>query len=373
MKDYEVLRKVGEGAFGTVLQARHRESGKVVALKKVRVRDVRELPLNALRELNALRRCDHPNVIKLLDSHTHGANLVFVLPFMPHSLAWLLSERDGPLPERHAQTLGRMLLAGLIAIHAEGLLHRDIKPHNLLLSAGGVLRIADFGLALLAPQEADGSISHAVATRWYRAPELLLGSRHYGVGVDVWAAGCVLAQLHTLSALLPGESDIGQLFTVLRFLGSPTDASWPGFRELPDTSKIALPDDVPAVPIEELMPLASAAHCRLCARMLVYDASRRPTCKAAFHDPWIAQATPHMMYPQDDSDEDRDDDDDDDGEPPRSAELAGLVDDIERVAAMSISNGESSLRRSRRVEAMAAPVTFPFYVPDLDRLFPSGP
>ena len=362
-----MIQKVGEGAFGTVLKARHRVSGVVVALKKVRVRDVRELPLNALRELNALRCCDHPNVIKLLDTLTHGANLVFVLPFMPRSLAWLLSERDTPLPERHAATLGRMLLAGLSAIHAEHLLHRDIKPHNLLLSEGGMLCIADFGQARLLTSEAGGSLSHAVATRWYRAPELLLGSRHYGAAVDVWAAGCVLAQLHTLSALLAGESDIDQLFCVLQFLGSPTDASWPGYRELPDTSKITMPEDVPPVPLAELMPLATEAHVRLCATMLVYDSCRRPTCRDALHDPWFAQAAPEMscVLAQDDNTLD------DNvlqvgtslGTPP-VAPLAELLQDIERVAASASAAGsrDSSMRRSNRVKAAAAPVAFPWHM-----------
>lgn len=225
--DYTTLAKVGEGAFGTVFRARDR-NGVEVALKRTRVRDVRELPINAVREMNALRRMSHPNVVPLLGVHTHGANLVLVMPFEPRSLASVLAERDAALSEPHAAALSRMLLCGLCAVHGEGLLHRDIKPHNLLISANGTLRLADFGQARLLPTERDASLSHAVASRWYRAPELLLGSRRYGAGVDLWAAGCVIAQLHTLSALLPGDSDIDQLFRVVRFLGSPSTSVWPG-------------------------------------------------------------------------------------------------------------------------------------------------
>ena len=139
-EDYKILEKVGEGSFGTVFHALDRKTGKEVALKKIRVRDVRVLPINALRELNSLRLLHHPNVIGLLGTHTHGSNLVLVLPFVPCSLGALLSRRDAPLPESHASSLARMLLQGLSAIHAEGLLHRDIKPNNLLIASSGELR-----------------------------------------------------------------------------------------------------------------------------------------------------------------------------------------------------------------------------------------
>ena len=198
--DYKILEKVGEGAFGTVFRALDRATGQQVALKKIRVRDVRILPPNALRELNAMRCLDHPHVMPLLGMHTHGANLVLVMPFVPCNLASLLAERDAPLPEAHAACLSRMLLEGLHAIHHHGLLHRDLKPGNLLLDASGRLLIADFGQARLRPREHDtASLSHAVATRWYRAPELLFGARRYDIGVDIWACGCVIAQLLTLS------------------------------------------------------------------------------------------------------------------------------------------------------------------------------
>ena len=191
---YATIEKVGEGAFGSVFRARDRVTGAEVALKRVRVPDARALPANTLRELNALRRLGDatPFVVPLLGSHTHGSNLVLVMPFLPCSLATVLSGRDAPLPEEDAACLGRMLLCGVSAIHAEGLLHRDLKPANLLLTTSGVLLIADLGQARtqLGPHDdgagggvaasgagaaasggaaAAADLSHAVATRWYRA------------------------------------------------------------------------------------------------------------------------------------------------------------------------------------------------------------
>jgi serine/threonine protein kinase len=285
--DYAILGKVGEGAFGTVFRATERATGVEVALKRIRVRDVRQLPSNVLRELNALRQLDHPHIVRLLGMHTHGANLVLVMPFVPFSLAALLAERDAPLAECDAAAFARMLLQGVTAIHAEGLLHRDLKPANCLVDAAGSLSIADFGQARLLPSDPDASLSHAVATRWFRAPELLFGSRRYGPGVDMWACGCILAQLLTLSALLPGESDIDQLFRVVQFLGTPTADIWPGCESLPDFRKVELPAGLPPTPLRALMPLASDAALEVISPMLVYDAARRTPARTALRSRWV--------------------------------------------------------------------------------------
>ncbi len=301
---FRILEKVGEGSFGTVFRAVELATGAEVALKKIRVRDVRVLPVNAVRELLALRQLHHPNVMRLLGTHTHGANLVLVLPFVPCSLGSLLSRRDAPLPERHASALARMLLQGVCAIHAEGLLHRDIKPNNLLLSADGVLLIGDFGQARLRPPLDDASLTPAVATRWYRAPELLLGARRYGVGIDVWACGCVIAQLLSLSPLLPGESDIDQLARVVMLLGSPTDANWPGVRDLPDYGKIELPTCEPT-PLATALPLASAPAREVVGSMVAYDPAARMPPRRALAAPWVADSPPlpplALLCPADES------------------------------------------------------------------------
>ena len=297
--DYKILEKVGEGAFGTVFRALDRATGAEVALKRIRIRDVRALPVNAVRELNALRRVDHPHVISLIGMHTHGANMVLVMPFVPHSLAAILSKRDAPLAERDAAAIGTQLLQGVAAIHAEGLLHRDLKPANCLLSASGTLLVADFGQARLQSTDANASLSHAVATRWYRAPELLYGARRYGIGVDAWACGCVLAQLLTLSPLLPGESDIDQLFRVVHFLGSPKEDVWPGVSLLPDYHKIELPPDVPPTPLRQLMPLASDAALASVEPFLRYDAGRRCTPRDALASPWFLHASRPPPTPAD--------------------------------------------------------------------------
>ncbi|RKP03509.1 hypothetical protein CXG81DRAFT_4128, partial [Caulochytrium protostelioides] len=130
-----------------------------------------------------------------------------------------------------------MMARGLAYIHAQGFLHRDIKPANVLLTRDGVCQINDFGLARDLNEVADGGrpMSHQVASRWYRAPELLFGAVHYDDGVDVWALGCILAELHTRQPLFRAYSDIEQVLAVLTMLGPPdTPGAWDEYATLPD-------------------------------------------------------------------------------------------------------------------------------------------
>jgi len=304
-KRYRTLRKVGEGSFGQVFKAVDTISGREVALKRVRFRDVGAPPVAALRELLALQAVDHPNVMRLIASYTHGANIVLVLPFMRLSLHELLARRAAPLPDCAARDIGAQLFAGLAACHAAGIVHRDIKPMNLLFDHDGTLQIADFGQARLLPgggrgaraaAGADAEAHHAeltahVATRWYRAPELLLGSRRYGPPVDVWAAGCVVAQLYTLSPLFAGCSDIDQIFRLVLMLGTPTEERWPGVSATPDYDKLDLPAHEP-VPLATVLPHAPDEAIELLARLVCYDPAARASADEVLASAWVLGREP---------------------------------------------------------------------------------
>ena len=142
---FRQTEKIGEGAFGTVYRAFDCSRGRLVALKKIRLRDTRVLPPAVLRELSALRHIEHPNVMEVLDYFAKGSSVVLVLPYLRHNLGDLISRTDAPLLEVHAQRYAQMLMQGLAAMHEERLLHRDIKPNNLLISEAGILKIADMG------------------------------------------------------------------------------------------------------------------------------------------------------------------------------------------------------------------------------------
>uniref|UniRef100_A0AAQ4NTY3 Cyclin-dependent kinase 20 n=1 Tax=Gasterosteus aculeatus aculeatus TaxID=481459 RepID=A0AAQ4NTY3_GASAC len=162
----------------------------------------------------------------------------------------------------------------------------DLKPANLLISSSGHLKIADFGLARLFTEQEDRLYSHQVATRWYRAPELLYGARKYDEGVDLWAVGCIFGELLNLSPLFPGENDIEQLCCVLRVLGTPTEDSWPEIVELPDYNKITFKEN-PAIPLEQIVPDSSPQAVDLLYNFLVYPSYRRCSARQALLHPFF--------------------------------------------------------------------------------------
>ncbi|XP_065427444.1 cyclin-dependent kinase 20-like isoform X5 [Chrysemys picta bellii] len=225
MDQYSILGRIGEGAHGIVFKAKNVETGETVALKKVALRRLEDgIPNQALREIKALQE---------IEENQH-----------------------------------------------------DLKPANLLISSTGQLKIADFGLARVFSSDAGRLYSHQVATRWYRAPELLYGARKYDEGVDLWAVGCIFAELLNNSPLFPGENDIEQLCCVLRVLGTPSPRVWPEITELPDYNKISFKDN-PPIPLEEVLPDAPPQALQLLERFLVYPSRERVRAAQALLHPYF--------------------------------------------------------------------------------------
>jgi serine/threonine protein kinase len=194
------------------------------------------IPSSALRETAALRELQHPNIVSLLDVVHENGRLVLVFEYLHNDLKRYLAAMDRvgrdvaiPLVKSYLQ----QLMAGVEFCHARRVLHRDLKPDNLLISHDGALKIADFGLsrAYDAPSRV---YTHEVVTQWYRPPEILLGGHHYSTGVDVWSVGCIFVEMLTCCALFPGDSEIDQLYTIFRTLGTPEEAEWPGVTRLPN-------------------------------------------------------------------------------------------------------------------------------------------
>ncbi|XP_069785359.1 cyclin-dependent kinase 20 isoform X2 [Narcine bancroftii] len=229
MERYSVLGRVGEGAHGIVFKGRHVETGETVALKKVALRKLEDgIPNQALREIKAVQEIeDNQYVVKLKDVFPHGTGFVLVFEYMFSDLSEVIRHSDRPLTESQVKGYMMMLLKGVAFCHENSIMHRDLKPANLLISSTGHLKIADFGLARVFSNEGGRLYSHQVATRWYRAPELLYGARKYDEGVDIWAVGCIFGELLNNSPLFPGENDIEQLCCVLRVLGTPNEEIWP--------------------------------------------------------------------------------------------------------------------------------------------------
>lgn len=173
---------------------------------------------------------DSEYIVRLYDIFPQGPGFVLVFEFMQSDLTEVIYDIDNPLTAPQVKSYMQMLLHGLSYMHTAGIMHRDLKPANLLISASGRLKIADLGLSRVFVRDEDRPYSHQVATRWYRAPELLYGARRYTESVDLWSAGCVFGELLNFSPIFPGENDIDQLGIVIRTLGTPDEKIWPGVK-----------------------------------------------------------------------------------------------------------------------------------------------
>jgi len=299
MENYELICKIGEGTFGEVFKAKHLETGTVVALKKIRIHRAEDgISKNLLREIKALEHIESANVIQLFEFFPHGSAIVLVCEFMESDLYAVMRAaadccRELSLAEIKA--IMKMLLAGLTAVHESQIIHRDLKPSNILFSPEGRLKLADFGLARIHQTNQEHDYSPEVVTRWYRAPELLFGARQYGNEVDLWAAGCIMAELFTHYPVFPGENDIDQLYRVLRVLGTPDVDSWPEVKSLPDFNKIVFPI-MPKLPLDSVLPDIPLEALDLISRFLVLQPSRRITARQALQHQFFS-SEPLPVHP----------------------------------------------------------------------------
>ncbi|XP_041005764.1 probable serine/threonine-protein kinase At1g54610 isoform X1 [Juglans microcarpa x Juglans regia] len=224
---YDKIAKVGQGTYSNVYKARDRDTKKIVALKKVRFDTSEPESVNFMaREILMLKMLDHPNIIKLkgLATSRMQYSLYLVFDFMQSDLTGIISRPGERLNEAQVKSYMQQLLSGLHHCHNNGILHRDIKPSNLLIDSSGVLKIADFGLANFYTKKR--RLTSRVVTLSYRAPELLLGSTDYGDGIDLWSAGCVLAEMFVGRPIMPGRTEVEQLHRIFKLCGSPSEDYW---------------------------------------------------------------------------------------------------------------------------------------------------
>ncbi|PON52653.1 GPCR kinase [Parasponia andersonii] len=227
-ESYDKLDKVGQGTYSNVYKARDRDTGKIVALKKVRFDTSQPESIKFMaREITILRQLDHPNVVKLegLATSRMQYSLYLVFDFMQSDLSRIISRAER-LTEPQVKCYMQQLLSGLQHCHSRGILHRDIKGSNLLIDGSGMLKIADFGLANYYSPNHRHPLTNRVVTLWYRAPELLLGATDYGVGIDLWSAGCLLAEMFTGRPIMPGRTEVEQLHQIFKLCGTPSEEYW---------------------------------------------------------------------------------------------------------------------------------------------------
>lgn len=235
--NYEELSMIGVGSYGTVFRARDRSNpDNIVALKKIRVPLSEDgVPFNTLREISLLKQLDqyeHPNIVRLLDI-CHGQTmereqqlvLYLVFEHVDQDLATYIERCPPPgLGSARIKDIMYQLLNGVDFLHSNRIVHRDLKPQNLLVTNGGNVKLADFGLAKT--YDFEMRLTSVVVTLWYRSPEVLLGCC-YATQVDIWSCGCIMAELFRRSPLFCGQSEVDQLDKIFQILGTPSEEDWP--------------------------------------------------------------------------------------------------------------------------------------------------
>lgn len=278
---------LGEGTYGVVYKAIDTKTGKTVAIKKIRLGNQKEgINFTALREIKLLKELKHPHIVELIDAFPHKGSLHLVFEYMQTDLEAVIRDRNIFLSPSDIKSYMLMTLKGLAYCHKKWVLHRDMKPNNLLIGGNGLLKLADFGLARLFGSP-DRRFTHQVFARWYRAPELLFGSRQYGPGVDVWAAGCIFAELLLRRPFLPGNTDIDQLGKIFQAFGTPTPSQWPDMIYLPDYIEFSY---TPAPPLRSLFPMASDDALDLLAKMFIYDPRQRISIQQALEHRYFSNS-----------------------------------------------------------------------------------
>ncbi|XP_046404222.1 cyclin-dependent kinase 2-like isoform X1 [Ischnura elegans] len=246
--------------------------------------EIEGVPSTAIREISLLKELKHPNVVCLLDVVHADKKLYLVFEFLTQDLKKFLDSSKDLLPPELVKSYLWQLFKGITYCHAHRILHRDLKPQNLLIDSEGSIKLADFGLA-----RAFGvpvrTYTHEVVTLWYRAPEILLGTKFYSTSVDVWSIGCIFAEMLTRRALFPGDSEIDQLFRIFRTLGTPDESIWPGVSQLPDY-KSMFPRWEPQN-ISKVIPNLDQDAKDLFLKLLTYDPHKRITAKAAMSHPYF--------------------------------------------------------------------------------------
>ena len=293
LKRFEILNKQGKGAYGVVFKSIDKKTKETIALKKIfdafqnatdAQRTYREIML--LQELNG-----HENIIRLLNviKAENDKDIYLIFEFMETDLHTVI--RANILEDIHKEYVMYQNLKALKFIHSSDIIHRDLKPSNIFIDSECHIKVGDFGLARSVANTKDGSspvLTDYVATRWYRAPEILLGSTKYSKAVDIWSLGCIFAELLTGKPLFPGTSTLNQLNKVLEVTGKPNSED---IESIQSNLASTMLESMPAIKtksFKSLFPNASPKALDLLQKMLQFNPNKRISVEEALEHPYVA-------------------------------------------------------------------------------------
>ncbi|KAK7864816.1 hypothetical protein R5R35_001621 [Gryllus longicercus] len=257
-------------------------------MKKIRIENEDEgIPATAIREISLLKELQHPNIVSLEDVIMEESRLYLIFEFLSMDLKKYMDTLGSGnlLDKNQVKSYLYQITQAILFCHQRRILHRDLKPQNLLIGKNGTIKVADFGLgrAFGIPVRV---YTHEVVTLWYRAPEILLGSNRYSCPIDMWSIGCIFAEMVTRKPLFQGDSEIDQLFRIFRTLRTPTEEIWPGVSKLPDY-KSSFPNWTQNTLANSVQGMDEKGL-DLLQKMLEYNPSERISAKSAVNHPYFS-------------------------------------------------------------------------------------
>lgn len=253
-------------------------------------------PSTAIREISLMKELKHENIVALHDViHTEN-KLMLVFEYMDKDLKKHMDSRGdrGQLEPITIKSFMHQLLRGIAFCHENRVLHRDLKPQNLLINSRGQLKLGDFGLARAFGIPVN-TFSNEVVTLWYRAPDVLLGSRTYNTSIDIWSAGCIMAEMYTGRPLFPGTTNEDQLQKIFRLMGTPSERSWPGISQFPEYKPNF--QNYATQDLRMILPQIDQLGINLLGSMLQLRPEMRISAAAALQHPWFNDL-PHLRQLQ---------------------------------------------------------------------------
>ncbi|KAJ7022033.1 kinase-like domain-containing protein [Mycena alexandri] len=295
--NYVQLEKLGEGTYATVFKGRSRTTNEIVALKEINLDAEEGTPSTAIREISLMKELKHVNIVRLHDVIHTETKLILIFEFCEQDLKKYMDQHGdrGALDPATVRSFMFQLLKGTNFCHENQVLHRDLKPQNLLINRKGELKLGDFGLARAFGVPVN-TFSNEVVTLWYRAPDVLLGSRTYSTSIDVWSCGCIFAEMISGVPLFRGKDTQDQLLHILRILGTPSEQLL--HKMMKDSPEITF-KPLPRYPRADMslqLPKASPAALDLLERLLKFDPAERISAVDALSHPYFTETANDMPY-----------------------------------------------------------------------------